>query len=302
MHSAMSGDLRQFVVVSAEGKRKVIRIQPTKTRFVDIHHLDWDLMWSIQFPEVITSMNGVTMMWQKICPRWTRTGDNAWAYEWQTTPEYIEEQLAYRQTDPSGKVIRHNFITGLVLRAALSGLEDSVELTLTLANYSSAKFYDVASDGGCLQAKSSDFIDQDEVRRSYIVVKGKPENMGDLHRTVDIRTAYHADLRDYEKEWVNRTAWFWGRSNTAIDRPAILGAVSHDRSRAIALGYECATSALQNADGHHCLHSRPHFGDIEPGQSVTRHGCILFGSDFPALAKRLGDQLNRLETSALGQH
>ena len=277
----------------------MIQVLPTETRFVDIHHPDWDMKWSIQFPEVITSMNGVTMMWQKIRPRWTRTGDNAWEYEWETTPEYIKEQLAYRQNDPSGNVIRHNFITGLSLRAALSGREDSVELTLTLTNQSSAKFYDVASDGGCLQAKSSDFIDQDEVKRSYIMVNGKPESMGDLHRTVDIRTAYHADLMDYEKEWVNRTAWFWGRSNTAIDRPAILGGVSHDRSRAIALGYECATSALQNADGHHCLHSRPHFGDIEPGQSVTRKGCILFGSEFPSLAKRLGKQLTRPDTSSL---
>lgn len=276
----------------------MILLHPTETRFVDIHHLDWDLKWSLQFPEVITSMNGVTMMWQKIRPRWSRTGDNAWTYEWETTPEYIKEQLAYRQTDPSGNVIRHNFVTGLVLRAALAGLEDSVALSLTLTNQSSAKFYDVASDGGCLQAKSSDFIDQDEVRRSYILVRGKPENMGDLHRTVDIRTAYHADLKDYKKEWVNRTAWFWGRSNTAIDQPAILGAVSHDGSRATALGYECATSALQNADGHHCLHSRPHFGDIEPGQSVTRRGYILFGNEFPALAKRLGDKLNRFDTTA----
>ena len=98
-------------------------------------------------------MNGVTMMWQKICPQWTRTGDNAWAYEWETTPEYIKEQLAYRQNDPSGQIIRHNFITGLSLSAALSGLEDSVELTLTLTNQSSAKFYDVASDGGMSPGK-----------------------------------------------------------------------------------------------------------------------------------------------------
>lgn len=275
----------------------MILLQPTETRFVDIHHMDWNLKWSLQFPEVITSMNGVTMMWQKIHPRWTRTGDNAWAYEWETTPEYIKEQLAYRQTDPSGNVIRHNFVTGLVLRAALAGLEDSVEMTLTLTNQSSARFYDVASDGGCFQAKSSDFMDHNEVERSRILVKGKPESMGDLHRTVDIRTAYHSDLMDYEKEWVNRSAWFWGRSNTAIDTPAILGAVSHDKSRATALGFECATSALQNADGHHCLHSRPHFGDIDPGQSVTRKGYILFGSEFPALAKRLGDKLNRVDTT-----
>ena len=120
MHSGMSGDLRHFVVVPAEEYRRMIRVQPTETRFVDIHHLDWDLKWSIQFPEVITSMNGVTMMWQKIFPQWTRTGDNAWEYEWQTTPEYIKEAVVIpSKRIPQGRIIRHNFITGLVSQSGV---------------------------------------------------------------------------------------------------------------------------------------------------------------------------------------
>ena len=51
MHSGVSGGLRHLVVVPAEGKRKVIRIQPTKTRFVDIHHLGLG-------PEVVHPVSG----------------------------------------------------------------------------------------------------------------------------------------------------------------------------------------------------------------------------------------------------
>ncbi len=97
----------------------------------------------------------------------------------------------------------------------------------------------------------------------------------------------------HEKEWVNRGECFWGRSTVAIDCPAIVGAVSHDGSKAVAIGYQYATSASQNADGHHCLHSRPHFGDIVPEQSVTRGGLILFGEEFAGLAERLREQLGR---------
>jgi hypothetical protein len=77
-----------------------------------------------------------------------------------------------------------------------------------------------------------------------------------------------------------------------IDYPAIVGAVSQDGSKYVVLGYQGADSASQNADGHHCLHSRPNFGDISPGKSVTRRGFILFGDDLTALFKDLQTRLN----------
>jgi hypothetical protein len=267
------------------------------TRFVEIDHTGWGLKWVIQFPEAITSMNGVTMMWQKICPEWTSTADNAWGYSWETTPEYIREQLGYSQTDGSGNAIHHNFVIGLALEAELSGAEDRVELSLTLTNRSSSVFYDVVSEGGCLQTRSPDFQDHDEVGRSYVLVGGRPECMADLHRTTEIRTTYRCDRQDYEREWVNRGEWFWGRSTVEIDCPAIVGAVSRDRTRSVAIGYQGAPSASQNADGHHCLHSRPSFGDIAPGQSVRRRGLILLGSDIGDVMGRLYEELGALDVA-----
>jgi hypothetical protein len=274
-------------LLNAKGKKGTIQLQPSDKRFVNIHHTDWDLRWDIQFPEVILSRNGVTMMWQKISPHWIKTGENAWAYEWETTPEYIKEQLGHRQKDNSGNIIIHNFIIGLSLRAEIKGFEDRIEMILTITNKSSAKFYDVISDGGCFQARNSDFKNHDEVKRSYILVKGKLKSMGELHRTKDIRTAYHSDITNYQKEWINTAEWFWGRSNISIDYPAILGAVSSDGSKAVLIGYENSASAFQNADSHHCIHSRPSFSDIAPGTSVTRKGYILFGNELTVLAKKL---------------
>lgn len=283
---------QNFGKSSVQSDSANIKISPTQTRVVEIHHLDWDLKWTIQFPENIMSMNGVTMMWNKICPHWIQLDENVFSYEWRTTPQYIAEQLEHSPKDSSGNIIRHNFIIGLALKAELSVVGNTIELVLTLKNESSSRFYSVYSDGGCFQAKNPEFRNHDEVKRSYVIVKSKLESMADLHRTVDIRTTYHTDLMNYEKDWINRTEWFWGRSKTVIDYPAIVGAVSQDESKYVVLGYEGATSASQNADGHHCLHSRPHFGDIPPGETVTRRGYILFGSELSGLVEKLRARLN----------
>ena len=69
----------------------MITIQPTETRFVDIHHESWGLNWAIQFPEGIHSDAGTAMTWEAIRPDWQQTGPNAWGYDWRTTDEYIQQ-------------------------------------------------------------------------------------------------------------------------------------------------------------------------------------------------------------------
>ena len=114
--------------------------------------------------------------------------------------------------------------------------------------------------------------------------------MGDLHRTVPTRCTYcqspdqYAASRQYE--------WFWGRSDDLVDVPAVVAMTSHDGSKAIAIGYQDARSASQNADAHHCIHSRPHFGNIAPGASVTRKGYIMFGDDAKKLTARLKSRIS----------
>ncbi len=69
---------------------------------------------------------------------------------------------------------------------------------------------------------------------------------------------------------------------------------SQDGSRAVAFGYENSRAASQNADNHHCLHSHPFFGDIGPGETVTRQGLILFGDNAERLLTDLSARLQEM--------
>jgi len=258
----------------------MIKIKPTDTRFVDIHHGDWKLDWAIQFPEAISSLRGFSMSWEPIHPDWERRGDNAWGYEWRTTEEYIQ---GVRTVCPPG------FVVGLALDAEIAGGDGEVSLSLTITNETDEPFEEVRSDGGCFQARSDTFRDDEEVARSHVVVDGRMTTMSKIHRSLPIRTCYRAAN---DRETPIGAPDFWGESNALIDVPAILGAVSADGSHAVVMGYENATRALQNADeGHHCLHSYPLFGTIGPGESATRRGYILFGEDVQSLADALRPRL-----------
>lgn len=256
----------------------MITVQPTETRFVDIHHESWDLNWAIQFPEGIHSDTGTAMTWEEIRPDWRQTGPNAWGYDWRTTDDYIQ-QVESRPTE--------NFAVGLALRAEIEAGDDEIRLKLVLTNESEQTLEGVECDGGCLQARSEAFAGGDEVARSRIMIGGAMVGMEGLDRSIPERCTYNCDLAQYETDMARSYEFFWGRSKDTVDAPAIVGAVSRDAARAVALGYECARSGLQNADHHHCLHSRPTFGQIAPGQSITRRGYVLFGDDIDPLARDL---------------
>jgi len=256
----------------------MICIQPTDTRFVEIHHRLWDLRWAIQFPEGIHSDAGTAMTWQAIHPEWQRTGSGAWGYDWRTTREYID---SLHSNDKS------KFTVGLALRADIETVANEVHLSLTLTNETKDPLDNVQCDGGCLQARSDAFTDNDEVARSSIMIGDAMVGMGGLHRTIPERCNYCCDHAAYESDMARQYEYFWGRSTEIIDEPAIIGAVSADGDKAVVMGYQCARSGLQNADDHHCLHSRPNFGRIEPGQSVTRLGYVIFGTDLNQLATDL---------------
>lgn len=234
--------------------------------------------WAIQFPEAITSARGFSMSWEPIHPEWEPRGDGAWGYDWRTTDEYVR---GFRTPD-------YHFVLGLALRADIVAGDGEVSLSLTITNETDEPFGDVRSDGGCFQARSDAFRDDEEVARSHALVDGRMTAMSGLHRTLPIRTCYRAAC---DRETPIGAPDFWGDSNALVDVPAIVGAVSADGSRAVAISYENATRALQNADEHHCLHSYPLFGTIQPGESVTRRGYIVFGDDLQSLAEALRERL-----------
>ncbi|MHC4738760.1 MAG: hypothetical protein ACYS9Y_07630 [Planctomycetota bacterium] len=277
--------------LSKSRKVSAIVLQPTDCRFVNIHHTGWDLMWRLQLPETVSCREGSFMTWPKINQEWIQQSRQCWYYKWRPTKEYVAQQQSYPHRDSQSNPIKIQFLTGLLVQPRIETYDNEVALTLTVHNESKKTFVDVRSDGGCFQARSTAFQNDNEAGRCYVIKDGKVANMKNLHRTKPIRCKYLVDVTEYEDKWLSRYEWFWGRSNDKIDYPTIVGAVSRDGSKAVALGYEHSTSAMQNGDGHHCLHSMPTFGDINPQATVTRKGYILFGNNLTALTNELRKRL-----------
>ncbi len=269
-----------------------ISIKPTESRRVEIYHKVWDMQWDLQFPEVVWSPEGVFMTWPKLEPKWKRLSANCWGYEWRSTPEYIAEQEKFGHRDSKGNSIQQSYLLGLVIQPRIETLDNGVALTLELRNESEVEFTGVGSDGGCLGARSAGFQDHDEVARSFIMQGGKMVSMKELHRTIPIRCKYNAEYNEYDElSRMSAYEWFWGRSRAGIDTPVIVGAVSSDGSKAVVFGWEQSTSGSQNADGHHCLHSQPRFGNIKAGAASRRRGYILFGDKVDDLARELREKI-----------
>ena len=264
-----------------------IRIQPNgDDRYVAVTHEAWASAWRLQFPEAIYAAEGAVLTWPNCNVDWEAL-ENGWGYTWRTTEEYVAAVRAMDLRDSEGKPQHTHFFVGLALRAEVRACDGGLQLSLTLTNESSQTAHNVWCEGGCWQAKSDAFIGAEEVARSYVMVGQEMVSMASLPRSVDVRCRYRCDPSSGD----TRGEWFWGRSAAAIDHPAIVGAVSADGGRAVVLGYASAGFALQNADGHHCLHSGPHFGDIAPGRSVGRTGYVLFGDDIQRLGRQLRTEL-----------
>jgi len=256
-----------------------LAITPTTTEFVDIDHRDWNAHWAIQFPEAIECAAGTIRAWPMIQPDWQRVDDATWGYTWRPSAEYAQQVRALNLTAPDRQPQYSRFVEGVELRAEIAARGTEIHLALTIFNTGNQLLREVRCDGGCFQARNEAFRDGGEVARSHIFSGGQFVSMAQLPRSNPIRCWYGHRRPDFE--------WFWGRTEAVIDRPARLGAVSRDGQRAVVIGYEHATEAMQNADDHHCLHSTPWFGNLLPGQRVKRRGWILFGDDIHKLATEL---------------
>ncbi|HIJ73129.1 MAG TPA: hypothetical protein HPP83_03410 [Candidatus Hydrogenedentes bacterium] len=280
----------------------MITIQPTETRYVRITHANWNCHWNFQFPESIAFADGWAMDYQPIYPNWQRLGPESWCYEWRTEEAYVREQERYTRHEPTERRARKAFIVGLSVRAQLDVSDErSVALTLILTNESSRPFERVVCDGGCLQAKTEAFAGRDEVSRTYIMVGGAMVSMATLDRTVPMRCMYVCDPVEYERPPLDEGEWFWGRSSAAPDSPVVVGMESVDGARAVALVYTDATSGSANADEHHCIHSRPCFGDIPPGASITRRGLLVFGSSVQVVVPSRSENARQDERMVMPQ-
>jgi hypothetical protein len=241
-----------------------------------VDHAEWGCRWKLQYPECIASDRTWFMDCQPFKVDWICNGASL-LYTWRMDAAYLDARARERSADPDGAFAHKRYEPGLSVHAVITPHEDHVGLQLALGNETDAALQGVECDGGCFQALSKAFAGPRERARSFLRIGGRPVSLAGLSQTVPERGLYVADPGMYETPPYDEGEWFWGRSDARPDVPATAGMVSKDGQRAVAVVFEDAYACSANADSHHCLHSRPRFGTLAPGETVVRHGAIHFG-------------------------
>jgi hypothetical protein len=209
---------------------------------------------------------------------------------WKSDAVYLEKQREYAKQNPS--LAHKEFIEGVTVEPVIKINGNVLERSITIHNGSNLHLTGVVCDGGCFQAKSPEFTGPDEPSRTYTVNNGTVTSLAELPRTQPERCMYMSNAEDYDSPAISEGEWFWGRCSAEIDVPAIMAMKSTDENKAVGVMFEGATAGSANADEHHCMHSRPNFGTLAPGDKVTRNGWIVFGQSIDEVISQLQNSLS----------
>jgi hypothetical protein len=252
-----------------------IVVQPTETNFVRIENRAWESAWLLQFPEFVTTSEGAVLCWPRITVQWKHLPDGWLGYEWAPPDDYPSHAKS------GGDSITAAFFKDVRIGARLRPHPDHVELELTVTSIAAQPIQYVVSDGGCLQALTPAFRDE-EHNRTFLSVGNRIVSLSELDRTVPIRSRYVTDSTWFEEPFLRSFEFFWGRSS---GRPtsALIGTIAGDGRGAVGIAFDQAFTLSQNSDSHYCIHSSPLFGEVRPRQNVTRRGVVLFAPDIQRL-------------------
>ena len=246
-----------------------IRLQPFPDHRVLIVHEGYRAEWQLRLPEVVRSWEGAFLTYIRTPLEWRQYESGESGYDWQPSAAYAQE--AFEKTSR-----RQQMIVGMKVSPRMKVGSQRIDLWLRLKNVSDRPFHAVHSDGGCLQHRTERFFD-DRYDRTYVLTDAGPTPLHTTDRSAGIRAAYFFHPGWSEEPGTKAYEYFWGRSRT---RPAAALIVSQafEGKGAIGIAWDQCLGVRQNSDAsHHCMHSSPYYGQMQPGQSVTRRGVILFG-------------------------
>ena len=259
-----------------------IRLKPFDDHRVLIFHDGLQAEWQLRLPEVVAAREGTFLSFPRTRMIWRVDAEGRWGYDWQTTDEYAA--WAYQQI---GK--RLHMIVGMEISPRMKVRPGRIDLTLRLRNVSGGSFHDVTADGGCLQHHTERFFDDDHSRTFMLTGQGVT-SLDRTDRTNPVGAKYFFDPAWFDEPATRAYEFFWGRSNTRPAAPWIASR-ANTGSGAIGIAWEQCIGLRQNSNpSHRCMHSSPWFGDMQPGQAVTRRGVILFGATIEELAKRFQEE------------
>lgn len=248
--------------------------------FVYVSNDEMNAKWGIRIPEWVACERGGFSFPSLI--HWKKRKDRTYRYE--ATLKYARRK-DHGERSNSSRIMAEGFH----LSVGVQPDHEKIDLTIELRNTSNEVFKRVIADGGCFRHQSQEFFD-DHYERTYIETDRGLVPLNNTDRSMGIRCIYFFYPEDYNHpHYPREMEWFWGRSST---RPTSSLIATQDMSGrfAVGIGYEHAFLLSQNSDDyHHCMHSSPYFGTLNPEERRVRRGVILFGQDVKQLFRRFDE-------------
>ena len=249
--------------------------------------------WNYRIPEGLGCAEGVFKSHAAPIVEWQESDDGAclW-HEWETDDYHYKELAADELMRTLGLVP----LQGIRYRVEIRACDYGLALSLSVTNISEQTFHNVTGNP-CLGHPSADFEDGG-LERTFIMtgagltaLKHTDRGSGD-----PIRTHYHVNGAE---PVVFYGPPFWGEAGSTTATSGSILRTSRDGRWTIGTGWETTSEIFQNEDSHHCIHSVPALGDIQPGETKTARGHIVFlegtaEEGFNMLGRALGHAVTRL--------
>lgn len=245
---------------------------PCKVRIVAA---DACASWDYRIPEGLSCEEGVFKTHAHPILDWHGPDANGtlW-HEWETNEADFDVISRYEQAEAFGL----KFIQGIHYRVMISPTEAGLALRFTATNRRRETLHNVNAFP-CLGMPSPNFRDE-AMERTFIVTERGITALKETDRGTgdSVRTHYPVQgMRS--KRFVGEPFW-GGLSKTTATRGAILRTGADGRFT-IGTEWEAVCELFHNEDAHHCIHSVPTLGDLEPGETRTVRGKIVLVQGGP---------------------
>lgn len=191
----------------------------------------------------------------------------------------------YKRTNPMDfPASQHDYPVEYAVR--LEPVADGLSAQITVKNLGDTTLHNVVAHI-CLGHRSDRFRDPG-YERTFILSGGKFLNLKESHRGGDPIRAHYAVKGNEPIQHFQRETQFWGPlSEEKADNGLIL-TQSLAGDEVVAFWFDPASELFQNSEERNmCIHSDPIFGDLKPGQAVTRQGqVIIFKGDLGTFQKQ----------------
>jgi hypothetical protein len=226
--------------------------------------------WTLRLPEGVSCDQGSFLTHYHPTVDWNGPDqDGTLWHEWQADDEDLEI------LNDNKNVVRLGlkFIRGLWYRALVTHSENGLDLKFTAKNTSAATLNNI-SGIVCMGYPNENFQDP-ELERTFISVEGGLTHLAETDRGTGnpCRTHYLVEGRNPIR---HHAPVYWGDlSRTIADTGAIIR-TSLCGKYTLGTAWETVSEIWDNQDSHACIHSNLSLGDLEPGETRSVKGRIVF--------------------------